>query len=83
LIEGYKGLWIEVSGELLQLLQDAPGYAMVLSTGPARDLINARFKKRWERELSLLNTGDTVELRGRISDTQNGQQLYLLDCECR
>jgi pyrimidine deaminase RibD-like protein len=76
----YKGLWIEVSGELLQLLRDAHGFTVVSRSGPRGDLVNARCDKKWELELSRLNTGDTVKLCGRISDTQNGQQLYLLDC---
>lgn len=82
LIEPYKGQWITVRGNLLQVIPDAWGVTAVLKTDPIHvDLVNARFDKKWERELSRINAGDVIEIRGEIGPDQNGQQLYLSNCE--
>jgi hypothetical protein len=80
LMEPYKGQWIEVRGLVLQLIPDVSGVTAVLKSQPS-DTINARFDKKWELALRRLNTGDMVTIRGKISENQNGQQLYLLECE--
>ncbi|SRR5258708_24939897 len=79
LMEPYKGLWIVADGQVSNLIPDVAGITAVLRNG--NDLINARFDKKWELELSRVNDGDTVKIRGKLGDTQNGQQLYLLECE--
>ncbi len=80
LMKPYKGQWIEVKGSVLQLIPDASGVTVVAKSQPS-DLINARFDKKWESALLRLKTGDVVTIRGKIGETQNGQQLYLLECD--
>ncbi len=81
LIDPYKGLWITVEAMVEQVIPDTAGNTVVLRTQPARDLINARFSKEWDAQLSRINTGDQITIHGKISETQNGQQLYLVECE--
>jgi hypothetical protein len=74
----YKGLWVVADGQVSNLvIPDVAGTTVVLRNG--KDLINARFDKKWAPELSHVNEGDTIKIRGRISDSQNGQ--HLLECE--
>ncbi len=80
LMEPFKGQWIRVSGTVLQLIPDSSGATAVLKSQP-NDTINARFDKKWDMSLRRLSTGEEVTIQGKIADVQNGQQLYLLDCE--
>lgn len=80
LIEPFKGQWIEVTGSVVQLIPDSSGVTAVLKSDLG-DVINARFDRRWDMHLRRLSTGEKVSIRGKISDVQNGQQLYLLECE--
>jgi hypothetical protein len=80
LISPFKGEWIRVTARVLQLIPDQSGITAVLESRP-KDIVNARFDKRWEIPLRRLSTGDTIKIRGRIADTQNGQQLYMEKCE--
>ncbi len=80
LMEPFKGEWIRVTARVLQLIPDPSGVTAVLESEPT-DIVNARFDKRWEMPLRRLSTGDLIKIRGKISVTQNGQQLYLQECE--
>jgi len=80
LISPFKGEWIRVTARVLQLIPDQSGITAVLESTP-KDIVNARFDKRWEIPLRRLSAGDTIKIRGRIADTQNGQQVYLEKCE--
>jgi hypothetical protein len=45
------------------------------------DTVECRFGAKWSNALSRLNRSDTLKVTGTISDHQNGQQIYLRDCE--
>jgi len=79
LIDPYKGLWISITTEIIQLIPASDGITTVLQRGS--DIVNARFDNTWRRSLARVNNGETITLRGRISESQNGQQLYLMECE--
>jgi hypothetical protein len=79
LIEPYKGLWISITANAVQIIPDGSGATVVLRSG--QDLVNARFDNSWRNALGRVNTGETITIRGRLGEVQNGQQLYLLDCE--
>jgi hypothetical protein len=80
LISPFKGEWIKVTAKVVQLIPDQSGITAVLESRPT-DIVNARFDKRWETPLRRLSAGDTIKLRGRIANTQNGQQFYMEKCE--
>lgn len=79
LIEPYKGLWISITAKADQIIPDTSGATVVLRSG--QDLVNARFDNSWRKALGRVNTGETITVRGRLSGVQNGQQLYLIECE--
>ena len=79
LIEPYKGLWISITATADQIIPDTSGATVVLRSG--QDLVNARFDNSWRKALGRVNTGETITIRGRLGDVQNGQQLYLIQCE--
>ncbi len=79
LMEPYKGLWISVKAEAVQIIPDTAGATVVLQSG--QDLVNARFDNFWRKALGRVNSGDTIAIRGRIGEVQNGQQLYLVECD--
>ena len=81
LIEPFKGKWIKVEGTILQLI---PSGLPRLTTAVLRDgdkIINCGVGPDGNNRLLKLNTGDKLKAVGRIAPSQNGQQLYLLDCE--
>lgn len=79
LMEPYKGLWISIKADPVQIIPDTAGVAVVLRSG--QDLVNGRFDNSWRKPLGRLNGGETMMIRGRIGEVQNGQQLYLVECE--
>lgn len=78
LIEPYKGLWILVQAETLMVIPDTAGVTLILTSD---GLINARFDNSWRTALGRVNTGDKIKICGKIATIQNGQQLYLVECE--
>ena len=54
------------------------GGVMVLCEGRP---VDARFESGWTDALGRINSHDIITIQGRIADHQNGQQLYLVDCE--
>jgi|GEM_PF-6229722 len=81
LMEPHKGLWIEVEAKIGYLGPDNQGSVAVLRTLPEDHAVECRFSSKWNNELARFNTGDVVKACGKISSNQNGQQLYLLECE--
>lgn len=79
LIEPYKGLWISIKAQAVQIIPDTSGTTVVLRS--SQDLVNSRFDNSWRKALGRVNTGDTITVRGRLGEVQNGQQLYLVECE--
>lgn len=79
LVEPYKGLWIEAGGQIGLVLTDGD---VAVTFREKTDNIECRFDKyKWSRDLSRYNPGDTIKVRGKVSSMQNGQQLYLSECE--
>jgi hypothetical protein len=79
LMEPYKGLWISIKAEAVQIIPDTVDVTVVLRRG--QDLVSGRFDNSWRKPLARMNGGETVMIRGRIGEVQNGQQLYLVECE--
>src|SRR5437016_5100038 len=44
-------------------------------------IIECRLGPEWNDQAKKLNKDDCVNMQGRISNNQNGSQLYRLDCE--
>lgn len=80
-IAPYKGFWIKVTGRVVLLLPDNAGFVVVLKT-PSGAMIESRFvDQRWSAEFGRTNNDDLLTIQGKISPDQNGQQLYLKECE--
>jgi hypothetical protein len=80
LIEPFKGLWIEAESRVLNILPDGPGRSIVVLRDD-KDTIECRVGPQWSNVIARLDIGETLRVRGKISDSQNGQQLYLLECD--
>lgn len=78
LIEPFFGMWMYVSGVVLMTL---PGSIAILRSG--RRVVECRFAPSVdsERILRRYDKGSAMEVFGRITHHQNGQQLYLSNCE--
>jgi hypothetical protein len=76
LIEPHKGLWINTEGTVIMIL---PGPTAVINN--ANDTIECHFGQEWGTDLARYNNGDLMKVRGKISNSQNGQQIYLNECE--
>jgi hypothetical protein len=76
LIKPFKGLWVEAEGEIT-LINANP--AVLLKSGG--DMVECWFSKEWVNVLGRYSLHETLKVRGKISDTQNGAQIYLTDCE--
>jgi hypothetical protein len=83
LMEPYKGLWIEVEGEVGTILGNSSGLVAVVFSGnePIKNIIECRFSGQWITALSRYNKGEKISAHGKISSSQNGSQLYLEQCE--
>jgi predicted nucleotide-binding protein len=81
LIEPFKHCLIAVSGAIMQLHADGVGFLVVLRRNSGA-IVECRFAdQKWSGEFGRKSNGDTLNLKGKISPNQNGQQLYLRDCE--
>lgn len=80
LIQPYKGLWIEAESQILNILAEGQGRSIVILRD-AKDTIDCRFGPQWGDAIGRLATGETLRVIGKINDSQNGQQLYLSECE--
>jgi hypothetical protein len=79
LLEPYKGLFMSVTGQVQMVTTYGnQGGVMVLCEGRP---VDARFESGWTDALGRINSHDIITIEGRIADHQNGQQLYLVDCE--
>ena len=79
LIEPFKGLWIHAEAKIKLLAPDNVGsVAAIYGDGVS---IECRFGPQWNTPLARCDNGDTIKVIGRINESQNGQQLYLRECE--
>lgn len=81
LITPYKGLWIRVRGQVLNVLPDGRSNWSVVVLKDGDRIIECRVDPRGFAQANKLNKDDWANLDGKISANQNGSQLYLLDCE--
>jgi hypothetical protein len=81
LLEPYTGLFMKVTGQVGMVTTYGQKGGVVLRTTATGGAVDARFENGWTDALGRINTNDTVTIHGRIADHQNGQQLYLVDCE--
>jgi hypothetical protein len=82
LMEIHKGLWIDIEGRAIGIYADGKGAVAALRTNDS-DSIECRFGEKWRSQLDVLPNGALLKVRGKISSGQNGQRLYLLQCELR
>jgi hypothetical protein len=80
LMDPYKGMWIETEGKIGGIYADGNGGA-VAALRNNDDPIECRFSSDWAKELGRYNNGETLKVRGKLSTSQNGQQIYLIYCE--
>ncbi|NUU42295.1 hypothetical protein [Tardiphaga robiniae] len=76
LVRPYKGLWINTTGEVI-LINSNP--AALLKNGD--DTIECWFGKEWANVLGRYGKSDPMQVIGKISEVQNGAQIYLAECE--
>ena len=81
LIEPLKGLWIKAQGAILQIIPNGPPGASTIVLKDGDKLISCNIDAEWSRRVMKLNTDDIIKVEGKIQPFQNGQQLYLLNCE--
>lgn len=79
LIAPDKQKWISLAAIVETILPEGERSIGVLKSDS--DVIECRFGKYWKEKLSSLGKGDPIKVIGKISNNQNGSQLYLLDCE--
>jgi hypothetical protein len=81
IIQPYKGRWIKAQGKIINLLPDGvPGRSIaVLQDGDVT--IECRLDERWTNKIVKLNKGEILNVLGQIGPSQNGSQLYLVNCE--
>jgi hypothetical protein len=79
LLEPYVGLFMRVTGqaEFVTTYGNKGGMLVMTENKP----VDTRFEYGWTDALGRINKNDTVTVQGRIADHQNGQQLFLVDCE--
>lgn len=82
LMKPYIGLWIKTQGEVIDVGHGAPdGDQTAVILKDSNSQIECRFRIKWKNNLARLAKGDSVKINGKISPTQNGSQLYLVECE--
>ncbi len=87
----FRGLWIRTKGKITDIGGGGtPSPYLMLDYGPYRSqgasqdieqLVECRFSPQWIPKLERYNIGDPVTVVAKLSETQNGAQLYLYDCE--
>jgi hypothetical protein len=82
LIEPFKRMWIKTDARVVLLVLDNKGSVATSLRSGSRN-IDCRFGAKWKTSLSRYDSGETIKIIGWIGPDQNGQQLYLRDCEIR
>jgi hypothetical protein len=79
LIEPFFGHWIKTQGVVMMTFDGGVDVGASLRiTGRA---VSCRFSKAWSVKLRKFDKGDAMAVTGQIATHQNGQQLYLINCE--
>jgi hypothetical protein len=81
LMEPYKGMWIETEGTIAGIYADGNNGGAVAVLRNNNDTVECRFSADWARDLGRYNNGEVLKVRGKLSNNQNGQQIYLVYCE--
>jgi hypothetical protein len=79
LIKPYKGKWIQAKANILQIIPNGDGTVVILKDGDK--IISCPLVARWTPQLLKMRIGDPLSVIGQVGISQNGQQLYLQDCE--
>jgi hypothetical protein len=80
LVAPYKGRQMKTQSQVLTILSDGQGGSVAVLDNNS-DTIECRFRPQWVSNLSRFNKGDMLKVSGTIADHQNGQQVYLINCE--
>jgi len=79
LVQPHVGLWIRVEGAAMMILDGGMDVVVVIQNSGYT--FECRFEKKWETSLMRFNKGDVMSVVGKVSPSQNGQQLYMSSCE--
>jgi hypothetical protein len=81
LLEPYVGLWIETDSRVINVLSDTlPDHTYGYFNDPGNAEIECRFGPQWIKQISRLQPGEKVRIRGKIRSITN-TDLNLTDCE--
>ncbi len=80
LVAPYKGRQMKTYGQVITILADGQGGSVAVLDKNG-DTIECRFSPRWVGDLNKFSRGDMLKVSGIIADHQNGQQVYLINCE--
>ena len=74
-----RGKWIETTG--MRIL--GIGGSGVLMLKKDNSNVQCTFDDPWKAKLATLRVGDLIKVSGKLNQNQNGQLIYLEDCELR
>jgi hypothetical protein len=80
LLEPFKSMWIHANGQIQMIIPQDSKKAVVVMRSDDEN-VNCAFGEKWQTALARFDNGDSINVIGWISPNQNGQQLYLYDCE--
>ena len=84
LMKPFVGLWLKTEGTVIFLAADGENgsvAALRRYNDVGESPIECRFQPQWTTAMSRVSRGDVIRIEGKISPSQNGQQIYLLSCE--
>lgn len=85
----FGGQWVKTSGKVVETGDPRSPYVMI-DYGPyrsqgapqgAEQLVECRFDPAWLSTVERYNKGDSISVIGKLSEIQNGAQLYVNECE--
>jgi len=82
LMQPFKRTWIRTEGHITMVGASDKGTTFVVLSSSGTT-VECRFQAKWTMPLARYDNGDTIKISGWIFESQNGQQLYLRDCELR
>jgi hypothetical protein len=80
LSECYLGTWMEISGSVFNVREDANDVAVSVDNVPGVLLVRCEFPKELEQRCSVLRKGDAVNVLGKVSDF-DARIVTLKECE--
>jgi hypothetical protein len=83
LMKPFKGLWLKTRG-VVNAVQDAGrGTSQIILIDQDGVRCTCTFQPQWREKTLRIHSNQPVEVQGKISEGQNGEVLYLEECELR